>query len=94
MLLEIFLRELSSHEVVPRLSVYGIAHYYGKYLTLTYEADLYTVSKLLGTPTSAAPRYTPKSLTKASARLSISFRNYKTQEYGKSKNHKLRKFYT
>lgn len=48
MLLEIFLRELSSHEVVPRLSVYGIAHYYGKYLTLTYGADLYTVSKLLG----------------------------------------------
>ena len=63
-------------------------------LTLTYGADLDSVSKLFGHSNIAPLRYTPKTLTKASARLSISFRNYKTQEYGKSKNHKLRKFYT
>ena len=91
---DVHLRTIIKKAGITKHVTFHVARHTFAALTLTYGADLYTVSKLFGHSNIAPLRYTPKSLTKASARLSISFRNYKTQEYGKSKNHKLRKFYT
>ena len=76
---DVRLRTIIKKAGITKHVTFHVARHTFAALTLTYGADLYTVSKLFGHSNIAPLRYTPKSLTKASARLSISFRNYKNQ---------------